>query len=133
MLSGGNIYIAADENVDIVGNKSVNIGGTTINIAAGSADGAVGGINIVATAYNTTGIKNAYTAKVLIEPDSILMAGAKIEMLAGTGSNENYAAIKIDPNSSDDYGIWMGSDKAIGLFSSADANTTGSSVKISTT
>jgi len=35
MGSGGNIYIAADERVDIVGNKAINIGGTTINLLSG--------------------------------------------------------------------------------------------------
>jgi len=34
LMSGQDIYIAANDNVDIVGNKEVNIGGSTINIAS---------------------------------------------------------------------------------------------------
>jgi len=39
MGSGGNIKIHADELVEIVGNKSVNIGGTQINLGSTSIDG----------------------------------------------------------------------------------------------
>lgn len=122
MKSGGNIYIAANEKVDIVGNKAVNIGGTTINIGSTVIDGSTvqGGVNIVATAYGTEDFEDAYTSKVLIHPDEIYMAGSQITMLTGTDS-EAVSAIKIDgrtvENGGAAYGIWLGSDKGIRLFS----------------
>ena len=46
MKTGGDLYIAANENINIVGNKSVNIGGGAISIAALASDNK--GISIVA-------------------------------------------------------------------------------------
>ena len=122
MGSGGNIKIHADELVEIVGNKSVNIGGTQINLGSTSIDGTnvQGGINIVATAYGTQNFEDAYESKVLIHPDEIYMAGSQITMLTGTGSDA-VSAVKIDgrtvENGGAEYGIWLGSNKGIRLFS----------------
>jgi len=49
-MSGNSIYIAAHDNVDIIGNKAVNIGGTRINLATLSNNQAQSGITMVATA-----------------------------------------------------------------------------------
>ena len=49
MKSGGNLYIAANENVEIVGNKSVNIGGTRINLASCGAIKEQSGISLIAS------------------------------------------------------------------------------------
>lgn len=119
--SGNSVYIAADEKVDIVGNKEVNIGGTTINIAA-EANGRVGGVNIVAAGYNTNNITDAHVAKVLIHPTEITMAGSKITMYTGTAAN-SVAALELDGAN----GIWIGSSKKISLFAS---NNTGNSANV---
>jgi len=58
IASGNTVNIGANEDVNIVGNKEVNIGGTTINIGAITNSGAVGGINIIATAYNNSNFKD---------------------------------------------------------------------------
>jgi len=118
MKSGGSLYIAANENVDIVGNKSVNIGGTKINIGTTSIDNTpyTGGVYIVATAYtNQNDFEHAYTSKVLIEPDEIYMAGSKITMLTGS-TNAATNAIELDGSK----GIWIGSDKKVSLYSGND-------------
>ena len=126
--SGGNIYIAANDRVDIVGNREVNIGGTTINIAAATDNGTVGGINIIATRYSN--VKNAETnmdntnsdifAKVLIHPDKIelgsadiIMKGAnKIQMITSRNTLESTSAISLNP----DDGIWIGSGAGVTLY-----------------
>ena len=59
LRSGNHIYIGANDAVDIIGNKSVNIGGTTINIAADASDNTtIGGINLVSAAINMSAYKN---------------------------------------------------------------------------
>lgn len=130
--SGGNLYIAADDRVDIVGNREVNIGGTTINIAASSDSGtvgSVGGINIVATHYNNvtnaaTNLDNTNTdtlSKVLIHPEKIelgsadiLMRGAnRIQMITSRSNLTNTSALSISP----DNGVWIGSGAGVTLYS----------------
>lgn len=128
MKSGGNIYIAANETVEIVGNKSVNIGGTTINIGTETVNNETvqGGVNIVATSYDGD-FKNAQVARVKIEPEQILMAGSEIKMLTGT-ANTAVSAVRIGGAS----GIWLGSTAGITLYSGNlnAANPSGASVEI---
>ena len=94
MKSGGDIYIAANENVDIVGNKSVNIGGTTINIGSttiinenNEQQTVMGGINLVAAAYDEIANINESVSMVKIKPDNILFGV--------TGYNGATSAVKI--------------------------------------
>ena len=127
-----NVSISSAD-VNIVGNRSVNIGGTTINIAAESneTNAAVGGINLVATKYDTTNIANSQVAKILIHPEKITMAGSIIEMYTGTASTTS--AIKIDGTvNTNTPGIWIGSNKSVELYSGVGAST-GSSVSINPT
>ena len=120
MKSGGNIYIAANENVDIVGNKAVNIGGTTINIASASANGSVGGINIVASVYNDIDTESNLISKVLIHPNKIEMGAAdiimrganKIQMITSRGSLNSTSALSISPGE----GVWIGSGQGVRLY-----------------
>lgn len=117
--AGNTINIAANENVNIIGNKSVYIGGTTINIGSDGKDSNPGGINLIATAYNTNNFEGVMQNRVLIHPDQILMAGSKITMLTGeTDSAVN--AIELDGEK----GIWIGSEKKISLFSGSISGTT---------
>ena len=127
--SGGNLYIAADDKVDIVGNREVNIGGTTINIASATNDGSVGGINIVSTRYDNvtnseTGLDNTGSSsltKVLIHPDKIEMGGANIimkgsnilQMKVSRNTLATTSALSISPED----GIWIGSGKGVVLYS----------------
>ena len=114
--SGHDVYIGANSKVEIVGNESVNIGGTTINIVSESAAGdSSGGINLIATNYidnnndNIWNISNPQPwleeletnlpsyildpyaelgiSKVLIQPASIFMGSASITMVAGQAAN----------------------------------------------
>ena len=132
IMSGNSLYIAADERVDIIGNREVNIGGTTINIGSTSESNSVGGVNIVATAYDTKNFEDAQAAKVLIHPEKITMAGSEIEMYTGSNNNLNISghdvtSIRLNGAT----GIWLGSNKSINLF--AGANGTGASVQINPT
>ena len=111
-----NISIASAD-VNIVGNRAVNIGGTTINIAGEASGVDVGGVNIVATKYDTANIADAYVAKVLIHPTEITMAGASIKMYTGTAQG---AANSIQLDGAN--GIWIGSNKAITLYSGGFAS-----------
>lgn len=131
MKSGGNIYIAANENVDIVGNKAVNIGGTQINIGSATANGATGGINLVASVYNAIDT-TANVSKVLISPTHIEMGAAEltmtaastINMIASSGTAANTSTIQLNANT----GVWIGSGKSISLYSGT--GTTGANVNI---
>ena len=94
MKSGGDIYIAANENVDIVGNKSVNIGGTTINIGSTTIINenneqqiVMGSINLVAAAYDEIANINESVSMVKIKPDNILFGV--------TGNDGAASAVKI--------------------------------------
>ena len=127
--SGSDLYIAANNKVDIVGNKEVNIGGTTINIAAATTEGTVGGINIVATRYDSVtdadnNVDNTSTtslSKVLIHPDQIEMGSAnilmrgsnKIQIITSRNTLSSTSAISLDPAN----GIWIGSGAGIKLYS----------------
>ena len=125
MKSGGDIYIAANENVDIVGNKAVNIGGTQINIGSTTVNGSsiMGGINLVASAYNAVGSNagNASLSKVLISPTKIEMgsseilmkSNSRITLQASTGTYANTSVVDI----SAEEGIYVGSGNGIRLYS----------------
>ena len=128
--SGGNVEIAANEDVNIYGNKAVNIGGTTINIGSTTIEDTTitGGINLVATAYNTSNFAGVTAAageptisKVLIHPEKIemtaadiyLKGGRKILSVASDGTSPGTSAIQIDTTD----GIWLGSGAGIKLYS----------------
>lgn len=130
MKSGGNIYIAANENIDMVGNNQVNIGGGEVNICAMhtvNEDGTQGslvtpkGINLINAEYNTANLNNGNIAKVLISPKKIEMGAAElvlkasstINLIASTGQPSNTSAISIDA----DHGVWIGSGAGVRLFS----------------
>jgi len=120
--SGGYLYLAADNTVDIVGNEVVNIGGTIVNIASLNKDGtnySAGGINLISGAFttNNNGVYNGTDTRILMNPSKIEMAGSSIEMYTGTGIND-VASIKLDGES----GVWIGSSKKITLFSGSTTN-----------
>ena len=136
LMSGKTIYIAAGDNVDIVGNESVNIGGTTINIASAfvkDTNGNIvdgnntsdkkGGIHLVSTIYKedlSLSDEDMATSTVDVEGSGITMAsknGIIIKSGAGidikSSNNEDVSAIQIDK----DKGIYLGSTQKISLFS----------------
>ena len=130
--SGGYLYLAG-ENVDIVGNKQVNIGGATINIGAFTVDGTsynAGGINLLAG----NSIANS-TSAIIMDPTQIdmragtlkLEASSTINMVASQGTMANTSTIKLDAND----GIWIGSGKKISIFSGS--NTTGTNMELTPT
>lgn len=115
----GKIDITA-QDVNIVGNQSVNIGGTIINIGSNTINGTAqqGAVNIYATSYDHITENGISSSRVLIDPERIEMAGAKITMLVGTQRNAA-SAIDIDGRvgtNMPDYGIWLGSSKGIKLY-----------------
>lgn len=121
LFAGNEINIAAGETVNITGDKFVNIGGVQINIGSESNQTQQwGGINLVATSYNTEDFTDAHVSKVLINPEEIYMAGSKITMLSGT-TDGSTNAISLDGTVSNNipYGIWLGSNKGIGLSSTS--------------
>lgn len=127
--SGGYLYLAG-ENVNIVGNKQVNIGGATINLGAFTVDGATyeaGGINLFAG--NSISNSSSY---VVMDATKIDIAGGKlkleaastIEMIASQGSAANTATIKLDANE----GVWIGSGKKVSIFSGT--NNSGANIQM---
>lgn len=137
MESGGFIKIAGND-IEIVGNKKVTIGGAMINIATLVKEGTTyqpSGINLIASSYNEDNLANSRISKVLLTPNSITMgaatmtfkAASTINMIASTGTAANTSAIKLDA----DTGIWIGSGKSIRLFSGT--GTSGSNVSITPT
>lgn len=153
--SGSGIYIGANENVEIVGNKKVNIGGTTINIASSdTTESHLGGIHLIATKYqdvskpvnqqaHLTDDENntlASISKVDIDANGIILESKNgINLKSGAGisikssSNSNVAVISLDKNK----GIWLGSTQKISLFSATgdveSKNASGASIEISPT
>ena len=119
IMSGGYLYLASND-IDIVGNHSVNIGGATINIATLTEEGETyeaGGINLISTSMQN-GI--SVRSEVLLSPFSITMGaadifmrgGRKIQMVTSDGSSANTSAIELSPET----GIWIGSGKGLRLF-----------------
>lgn len=137
-IKGGNIDIAADKNVNIVGNQAVNIGGTQVNIGSTTINGTtyMGGINLVAAAYNAVGsnIGNASVSKVLISPTKIEMGSAnilmksnsRITLQASTGTYANTSVVDI----SAEEGVYVGAGNGIRLFSGSTSNIAGVSVEM---
>ena len=121
--AGNTINIAANENVNIVGNKEVNIGGTIINIGSIGNDTNYGGINLIATAYNTNNFEGVMQNRVLIHPDQILMAGSTVTILTGSAAStqENPVTNAVELSGE---GIWIGSSKSITLFSADNSSST---------
>lgn len=140
LMSGKTIYIAANDNVDIVGNKAVNIGGTTINIAScniigegypGEVGG--GGIHLVSTDYHYSSVSESLgegaSSYVNVHGEGIELASKKgIVIKSGEGikiysSNEtnstaideNHGTAAVTINSTE--GIWLGSNKSLKLYS----------------
>lgn len=135
MKSGGNIYIAANENVEIVGNKAVNIGGTQINLCSLykktiNEDGSLTatnelvettGINLIAGEYRADGNYSNSTSRILISPHKIEMGSANIymrgsnviQMITSRNTTSSTSAIEISP----DTGVWIGSGQGVRLFS----------------
>ena len=138
--SGNNIDIAADANINIIGNKSVNIGGATINIGSAIFEGdtVTGGINIVSSYIGEDDEEESSTEQeqesgtidttsqmsgVFIHPEqisllssNIVMEGAeKIQMYTSNGSRKGTSAFQISTTE----GIWMGSGKGIEIYADA--------------
>lgn len=139
LRSGKDIYIGANDTVDIVGNKKVNIGGGEVNITGTNnptGDSYTSaGINIIATGINysktSQEIDNQIKAsiapteteisKVLIHPTEITLASADIlmrgsniiQMVTSRGTQASTSAIEISP----DTGVWIGSGQGVRLFS----------------
>lgn len=116
--SGSDLYIAANDDVAIVGNKSVNIGGPQIKIAA-DGEGHVGGIHLVTSAYDAA---TPSTSKIDITGEGITMAaGNGIELLSGAAINikssdaSSTSVISIDKTK----GIYLGANNGIKLYSGA--------------
>ena len=134
-MSGKNVYIAAGDTVDIVGNKEVNIGGTTINMASASVVGegytgvyGNGGIHLVSTVYNyddsDESLTESSTSYVNVHGDGIELASKNgIIIKSGAGidikSSDNTAvsAIQIDK----DKGIFIGSSNKLKFYTGTAA------------
>ena len=132
--SGHSVYIAAGEDVDIVCNRSVNLGGTEINIASlhvQDADGndtgeiaPVTGINLVAGGLDKIG--DGQTSQILIRPtqmdflssDIRMKAASSIELIASTGDASGTSAISISANN----GVWIGAGAGLRLYSGTAAD-----------
>lgn len=132
LMSGQNIYIAAGDTVDIVGNKAVNIGGTTINMASCSIEGngyegevGEGGIHLVATTYTYNSDTDTLIEK---QNDDLGSATSRVD-IHGNGielASANGIIIKsgagIVLKSSDDNAVTAISiDKKEGIFMGAGA------------
>lgn len=145
--SGNNIDIAASSDINIIGNKTVNIGGATINI--GSAvfedDEVVGSINIVSSILRNTdeeveigteapennsaipSTSNRDISGIFINPAQISMlssniimeGGEKITMYTSDGTRNGTAAFQISTTE----GIWMGSGKGIEIYADSSSLT----------
>lgn len=124
--SGNNIGIAANADINIIGNKSVNIGGATINIGSAVLGNSEisGGVNIVSSLVNSDDEISSLSG-VFIHPDSInmlssniIMEGSKrIVMSVSQGTVKSTSGIQIDVNE----GIWIGSGKGIDIYTQGDA------------
>ena len=135
MRSGGDIYIAANSNVDIIGNKKVNIGGTEINLCTlnekivdeqGNLKNSgfkheTTGINLIAGEYSfdAKGIYSGHDSRILIKPhkmeigaSELKLEGSAITLLASTGTAANTSAITLNPEE----GIYIGAGKGLTLW-----------------
>ena len=136
VTAANNLYLASNQ-VDIVGNDIVNIGGAKINIVSLTKDNISynpGGINLIAGSYRSDG-NYGTTSRVLISPTLVEMgaatlrfkAASTIDMIASLGTEANTSTITLNP----DTGIWIGSGKSVSLF--AGSNNTGANVQLTPT
>ena len=140
-LRSGDVYIAANNNVEIVGGNEVNIGGTRINLCSlysKNFDPITGelsstnelhettGINLIAGAYEfENGQYIGNNAHVFINPTQIemgasellLKAASKINLLVSQGEDANTSAILLDA----DRGIDISSGAGLRLYSGTAA------------
>lgn len=121
--AGNKVYIGAKEDVEIVGNKNVKIGGSNIYISSYTPENSssiLGGIHFVNSSLNSASIFNPITSRVDIDAKGIELASSNgINIKSGAGitikssTDTNVAVLNID----NEKGIWMGSDKEINFFS----------------
>lgn len=132
-LRAGNVYIAANHRVDIVGNESVNIGGAELNFCSlyeEDEDGTQGnlvetkGINLIAGMYSqkdTAGISKILITPVRLEfasSEMLMKAASSITLLASTGAGAGTAAVSIDANK----GLWLGAGAGVHIYSGTAAD-----------
>ena len=146
LTSGQNIYMRANDDISIVGNNTVNIGGSTINMASvyrdndgnevdadddeSSASEGLGGIHLLASYIKWDPAKSTYvydagaTSKVDVTGEGITLAsknGIIIKSGAGidikSSDDTNVSAVQIDK----DKGIFIGSNNAIKLYTGTAA------------
>ena len=120
VLAKTQLDLAANDDVFITGNNSVNIGSKWVNIA-----GTNGGINIVTSNINTSTTKNSDgtvsgTSAVKMDQNGIIIAanaGVKIKSATGidiyTSDEATTSAISISRK----HGIWLGSNQPITFYS----------------
>lgn len=140
--SGGNVYIAADDNVTILGDKMVSIGGTEINICTvqkqklnprtglfeavldennNPISVAPKGINLINGAYSfENGHYSGTAAHIIMKPEQMTIGAAEMQF-ESTGvlnfiSSDTASVAALHISTED--GIWMGTNKGIRLYSS---------------
>lgn len=133
MKSGGNIYMAANERVDIVGNKSVNIGGSELNFCSlyeRDENGTTGdliptkGINLIAGEYSQK--DQANISKIIITPtrmefgasEILMKSSSSITMLSSSGDTDGTSAVQIDGEK----GVWIGAGAGIRIYSGTSSD-----------
>jgi hypothetical protein len=132
-LKAGNVYIAANHRVDIVGNESVNIGGAELNFCSlyqEDVNGTQGdliptkGINLIAGTYSQKNDNSI--SKIIITPtrlefassEMLMKAASSITLLSSTGAGAGTAAISIDANK----GVWLGAGAGVHIYSGTAAD-----------
>ena len=133
----GVLYLAAGNEVRIVGNNEINIGGSKINICSLyelDEDGnptttlrEVQGINLIAAAYDPLGNYGPNTSRIMLTPkklelgasDIIMKAASGIRMYASDGTNANTAGVAISATE----GIQLASGAGISLFGGTVSDT----------
>lgn len=111
--SGSDLYIAANDNVAIVGNNSVNIGGAQINIAA-DGSGNQGGIHLVATDYEAAADTTSTAYKSATRVD---LTADGLEIFTGGDSTTEPPTSSASATKIDKDGIYLGSTGSINLYS----------------
>lgn len=133
IASGNTVTIAANEDIYLIGNRSVNIGGATINIGsafdthidpttgARTSHEIQGGINIVSSRIDTN---DAATSGVWINPDKIEMLSSNIIMKGSDRilmcSSDNTVTGTSVMQISRSEGIFIASGKGIEIFTTND-------------
>ena len=114
--SGGDIFIGANQNIRMVGNKNVDIGGTTINLCTvvpridedGNpteefASTAAGGINLIAGESSVLENETPNVSKISITPkkidfcsaDIIMKAASEIKLISSDNTADNTSGISL--------------------------------------